>query len=187
MVGAKKKGFNDYKIDGDITYIFMKNRKGKEYITTIDTDDLQMFIDMNQHWHAAWHESPKCFYAQASEYIGDGRSNITHMMHRIIMGVEDPLISVDHRDHEGLNNKRYNLRVSSIPENVRHREAKNSNNTSGYRNVSWINDIQKYVVQLQVNGKNKVLGWFEKDEIDEAGRFAELMRQKYYGEFCGNS
>ena len=184
---AKKKGFNKYKIDGETTYIFMYNRKGEEFITTIDTDDLQMLIDMNQHWHAAWHESPKCFYAQASEYIGDGRSNITYMMHRIIMEVENPLISVDHRDYEGLNNKRYNLRISSIPENVRHRETKNSNNTSGYRNVTWDKRREQWIVQLQVDGTNKVLGFFDKDQLEQAGRFAELMREKYYGEFAGSN
>lgn len=42
-----------------------------------------------------------------------------------------------------------------------------------------------YHVQLQINGKNKVLGKFS--DVHEAGRFAEEMRQKYYGEFAGKS
>ena len=39
------------------------------------------------------------------------------------------------------------------------------------------------MVQLQINRKNKILGYF--DDVHEAGRFAEEMRQKYYGEFKG--
>ena len=39
------------------------------------------------------------------------------------------------------------------------------------------------MVQLQVNGKNKCLGIF--DNVDEAGEFAEEMRQQYYKNYKG--
>jgi hypothetical protein len=42
-------------------------------------------------------------------------------------------------------------------------------------------------VQLQVNGKNTHLGRFKKDQLEEAGKFAEEMRQKYYGVFAGSN
>ena len=44
-----------------------------------------------------------------------------------------------------------------------------------------------WVVQLQINKKNTVLGKFPKDQLEEAGKFAEQMRQKYYGKFAGNN
>jgi hypothetical protein len=53
----------------------------------------------------------------------------------------------------------------------------------GYRNVSLIKG--KWVVQLQIDGKNTKLGSF--DDVHEAGKFAEEMRQKYYGEFAGKN
>ena len=43
----------------------------------------------------------------------------------------------------------------------------------------------KWVVQLQIDGKNTKLGSF--DDVHEAGKFAEEMRQKYYKEFCGKN
>lgn len=47
--------------------------------------------------------------------------------------------------------------------------------------------MSKWIVQLQINGKNSVLGKFPLDKIEEAGKFAEEMRKKYYGEFAGKS
>lgn len=44
------------------------------------------------------------------------------MMHRWIMGVTDPEIEVDHRDNDGLNNQRYNLRPCTHLQNMRFRQ-----------------------------------------------------------------
>ena len=33
--------------------------------------------------------------------------------------------------------------------------------------------------------KNTCLGKFPKDQLEDAGKFAEEMRKKYYGEFAG--
>ena len=54
----------------------------------------------------------------------------------------------------------------------------NKNNKTGFRNVCWVNSENKFRVQLQINGKNKVLGNF--DDVNEANLFAIEMRKKYY-------
>lgn len=70
--------------------------------------------------------------------------------------------------------------------NTKHRKGKNSNNVTGYRNVAYIKrDKHPYWVQIMINGKNTPLGKF--DDVDEAGEFAERMRQKYYKDFAGES
>ena len=92
---------------------------------------------------------------------------------------------VDHEDNNTLNNCRDNLRLSVNKDNLTNRKGRNSNNKSGYRNVSW--NGSGWSVQLQVEGKNTTLKRFKKDEVDEAGLFAKEMRQKYYGEFAGKS
>ena len=38
-----------------------------------------------------------------------------------------------------------------------------------------------------MNGTNTCLGRFPKDQLEEAGKFAEEMRQKYYGKYAGGS
>ena len=42
-------------------------------------------------------------------------------------------------------------------------------------------------VNYQIDGKNTHLGRFDYEDLDKAGKFAEEMRQKYYGEFAGNN
>ena len=39
----------------------------------------------------------------------------------------------------------------------------------------------------EYNGKTKCLGKFPYEELEQAGRFAEEMRQKLYGEYAGLS
>ena len=92
---------------------------------------------------------------------------------------------IHHRNHNTLDNRKENLELISITENSRHRKGKNKNNTTGYRNVMYNKRYKNkpYHVQLQIDGKNKVLGKFS--DVDEAGTFAEEMRQKYYGEYAG--
>jgi hypothetical protein len=93
---------------------------------------------------------------------------------------------IDHEDHDSLNNRKSNLRIITITENSRHRKSKNINNSSGYRNVSWSNTTNEWLVQLQDNtGRTRVVGRFPKEKLDEAGAFATKMRQEWYGDFSG--
>jgi len=92
---------------------------------------------------------------------------------------------VDHINHNTLDNRKSNLREITTSENTRNRKSKNTNNTSGYRNVCWDKQRDKWMVQLHLEGKNKRLGYF--DDVHEAGEYAEKMRKKYYGEFAGKS
>jgi len=84
----------------------------------------------------------------------------------------------------GLDNREINIREASNEENIKNRKSKNSNNTSGYRNVSLIDGF--YRIQIQIDGKNHRFS--EKfDDVDKAGLFAKKMREKYYGEFSGEN
>ena len=94
---------------------------------------------------------------------------------------------VDHKNHNTLDNTRANIKVIADKHNSTNRKTRNSNNKSGYRNVSWSKSSEKWIIQLQINGKNKILGYFPYEQLEEAGAFAEQMRQKYYGEYAGRN
>ena len=93
--------------------------------------------------------------------------------------------TVDHINGDTFDNRKSNLRIVADSNNSKNRKSKNSNNTSGYRNVSWSKRDRKWVVQMQIDKKHKTLGRF--DDVHEAGKFAEEMRKNYYGEFAGKN
>lgn len=125
------------------------------------------------------------YYATITKYEGvDGNGGFLNKLitlHRFIMNFPDRV--VDHENNNSLDCRKSNLRITSKSNNCRNRKSKNSNNKSGYRNVSLIEGL--YVVQLMVDGRNKRLKSFK--NADEAGVYAELMREQLYGDYAGKS
>lgn len=103
---------------------------------------------------------------------------ITIRMHREIMNTSKGMLT-DHKDSDGLNNQRSNLRECSISENSRN---KRPYGISKYLGVSWHPGSAKWMSAIQVNGKRKSLGYFD-NEI-EAAIMYNIAARKYYGEFA---
>jgi hypothetical protein len=95
------------------------------------------------------------------------------------MNVTETKQVVDHLNHNTLDNRKHNLRIVSIDENNRNRRGANRNTSTGVRNVSYSKTDNKYIVQLQVNGKNTVFGRF--DSLEEAAELANIKRKEIYG------
>jgi hypothetical protein len=149
-----------------------------EYETLIDDKNFDYFNQWKWYAHKEGRGTDIYVYAIRSE---NGKSI---RMHNEIMGVTSKKVIVDHKDGNGLNNQEKNLRITNKSGNCKNRKGKNSNNTSGYRNVSWIDGFWR--IQLQIKGKNKLFP--EKFEnVDDAGIFAKKMRDEYYGDFAGKN
>ena len=183
---AKKKG-NNYIVDteNNIAKIELNRTKAENLWAIIDLEDLQRVLDFPYTWFAKYDPDIDSFYAVASQYHKElGRARPVYL-HQFVMDANGKV--VDHENHDTLDDRKSNLRISEEIRNAMNRKAKNKNNKSGYRNVSWSNTEKMWIVQLQINKKNTVLGKFSYEELEQAGKFAEEMRQKYYGEFAGVS
>ena len=88
---------------------------------------------------------------------------------------------IDYKNNNPLMNKRSNLIETDMSGNMKNRKGLNSNNSTGERNVSWSKSLNKYLVQFQVNGKNKVFGRFLKEEFHKAVALAKEKRKEIYG------
>lgn len=187
---AKKKG-NNYMIDEEnkIVKIELNRWEDENLWVIIDLDDFDKIINYPYTWYAKYSANAKGYYACASQYIPELKHARTVLMHQFIMGIDRTAreFNVDHQNHNTLDNRKENLRITNVHNNSKNREKRNSNNKSGYRNVCWSKSEQKWLVQLQVNGKCTCLGKFPYDELEQAGKFAEEMRQKLYGEYAGLS
>ena len=169
----KYKGFNEYKIIGEIVEIYSCH-KGNKFISIMDRDDLKTLIDYDVCWHPFYSKTSKRYYMNCT-WWGENNKKTTIYLHRFILNAPSGFY-VDHINHDGLDNRRENLKITNMSENTKNRRGINCNNKSGYRNVCLYDN--KWIVQLQIDGKNKVFGKF--DDLDKAGSYAENLRKKYY-------
>ena len=68
-------------------------------------------------------------------------------------------IVVDHKDNDPLNNNLDNLQLIAHRENV----SKDRKGTSKFTGVCWNKNRNKWRAQIQINGKDKHLGYFTKE------------------------
>jgi hypothetical protein len=117
-------------------------------------------------------------YAVRHEYLGqsDGKRKIHCIyMHRVVaeragMDISD---CIDHRNHEGLDNQRGNLRPASRKQNQENRKV-SDHNTSGFIGVTWIKNIRKWQARITQNRTRINLGYFaDKNDAVAARREAE--------------
>jgi hypothetical protein len=87
---------------------------------------------------------------------------------------------IDHRDGNGLNNQRSNLRICSHSEN-QHNRSKYKCNTSGYKGVSWHRGKLKWSSQIRVNGVLIYLGDYT-SKLKAYEAYCEAC-SKYHGNF----
>lgn len=100
-------------------------------------------------------------------------------MHRYIMNAPKDKV-VDHIDGNGLNNRRSNLRICVIRENVHN--CRGRYKTSKYKGVHWNKKAGKWVSSITEKGKYRFLGHF-KNEI-EAAKVYDKAAKKSFCEFA---
>ncbi len=124
-------------------------------------------------------------YYKVDLYIANKRS--TKQIHRLVATtfVENPdgKKCVDHMDNNRLNNNVANLRFATIKENNQNASISKTN-TSGYKGVSFHKKHNKWRAQIQIDGKNKHLGYFY--NIEEAIKVRQLKANEIQGLFVNN-
>lgn len=117
-----------------------------------------------------------------ASYAHAWNHNMSLYMHRLIAGA-GPNEQVDHWDRNGLNNQKFNLRLTDSSHNhgntVCERKA---NRTSQYKGVYWDKARSKWGATIHFNGKTRALGRFE-DETDAAHAY-DSAAEFTWGEFA---
>jgi hypothetical protein len=143
----------------------MKNKIKKIPLTQgqhaiIDVEDYNKIAPYN--WYAA--KQGNYFYAVTNQKQEDGKYKQARM-HRIILN--PPLDKVvDHKNRNGLDNRKVNLRTCTVAENSRNRKL-HSGNTTGHRGIYWNSRLNKWIAQIRKMDKLHHLGVFsqKKDAI----------------------
>ena len=141
-------------------------------VALVDSADYDMLIGFK--WRAI--RIRHTWYAHT--YVGTGAEEF---MHRLILGA-GPGQRVDHRNGDGLDNRRSNLRPTTNALNQANRRRIRSK--SGFKGVIWRNG--KWRAYITVDQRFVSLGSFATPE--EAARTYDTAAREYFGEFaCTNA
>ena len=158
------------RVEGEVAFVPLS----QGYEAVIDAADVPLVEGRN--WSADVHRRPdgtiRLVYAVA-------RINYKKVsMHRLLCGLRKGAV-VDHRDGDGLNNRRSsNLRPASHQQNI-HNSQTPANNTSGAKGVTWY--ANRWVAQIQIGSKRIHLGRFR--TVEEAHRAYADASARLHGEF----
>lgn len=145
---------------------FIPLTKGK--VAIVDVEDYEWLSE-----HKWWTSTKSSgFYACRQE------NNAKIYMHRIIIKAPQGLF-VDHIDRNGLNNRRSNLRLCTISQNIRNRRSKIG--TSKYKGVYWDKKCNKWRAAIFLR-EHTNLGLFD-NEVDAAKAY-DRKADELFGEFA---
>ena len=141
-------------------------------VVMVDDEDFEW---LNQwKWHVQ--KDKNRWYAVRNDKMANVR------MHRLILDLKsfkyDKRI-IDHKDNNGLNNQRHNLRICNNSQNQMNR---NLTSSSGYKGVSWHKLNNKWTAQVRFNKKNYHLGYF--NDKREAALAYDKKATELFGEFA---
>lgn len=148
-------------------------------VALVDDADAQL---VSAHkWSVLPHKHNEVIYAKTTIRKDSGGARSTLLMHRLILGITNPSLFVDHINYNGLDNRRANLRVATRAENSVHRRSQSRNNKHGLVGVVYIPKIRRYRAQISIGGVPSYLGSFFTAEEAHA-RYVDEGR-RLFGEF----
>lgn len=133
-------------------------------------------------WLSKWKWCYSHGYAKrVSSHLGKKKTIYMHKEISLTSGKDE----TDHRDRNGLNNQRGNLRVCTHSKNLKNM-GMHINNTTGFKGVSWDKKNRKWRAVITVNGKYIHIGRFGNSQ--DAARAYNDAARRFHGEFaCLNS
>lgn len=166
---------NHIEIVDDHAEIFLIDRNNEICAKAIiDIEDIDKVKNIK------WHRSD----LQRNTYYCTSNNRDYRRLHRLILGITDPNIFIDHINHNGLDNRKENLRICTNQENIQNCLTP-KNNKSGCKGVYWSKDRNKWTVQVSINHKTKYIGRY--DSYEEAVKARKEAALEYYGQFANEN
>lgn len=158
---------NIIEVKGGLAFIGLSN--GMESV--IDAQDIP--IVLGRRWYADLKGSG-LVYARSAQWVSGSARMIG--LHNLLIGGGD---CVDHKNGDGLDNRRANLRAATFSENARNARLR-KDNTTGFKGVKRVN--RRWYAQIRLGAKRIHLGSFATPE--EAHAAYAKAAASHFGDFA---
>ena len=152
--------------------------KAKGRVARVDDEDYEVVSQFK--WYVKEDRRANGYVAgpYAATSVHENGTCRTVRMHTLLTGWRE----VDHKDHDGLNNQRSNLRDATRQQNSHNARPWLGNAASRFKGVSWDSQAGKWKALIRVRGKYHYLGFYADEE--QAARAYDAAAQDLFGEFA---
>lgn len=162
--------------DSIMKHIDVSTPKYPNKFALVDNKDYKW---LNQwKWHVCKDSNYARWYVCRGKSI-NGKMKVI-LMHRFIMNTPKKM-HTDHINHDALDNRRDNLRICTVSQNVCN-QRKQPNHTSKYKGVTWHKQNKYWMAQIVCNYKHYYLGCFVNEK--DAAKAYNKAAKKQFGEFA---
>lgn len=163
-----RRNLNQYDLSGMYGIGYCSN-SGKEFY--FDKEDYDLIKKYT------WRDDKNGYIVASTNKNHDNVCSV--FLHRIVMGLEDNELQVDHVGHNTYDNRKEYLRIVTRSENESNR-AIMKNNKSGVPGVWWDSKDNCWLAYIGKNNKRIKLGSFS--DFNEAVSARKIAEEKYFGE-----
>lgn len=147
----------------------------KGRVALVDDED---FLRVSSFAWQAINNGDGNWYARRSYPRVYGQPRRTEYLHQFLM---PGCVLVDHKNGNGLDNQKSNLRAASPSQNNANSRKKRAA-SSKFKGVSWSVRVGQWAAQLVARKKHYWLGYFESE--DAAARAYDSAARQHFGDFA---
>jgi hypothetical protein len=151
--------------------ISLTGKHGIGKVALVDDEDYELVS--RYRWYAK--VTGPNIYAVASSRGGTRAANRPIRMHKLLTGWDE----TDHRNGNGLDNRRFNLRPATRSQNLMNRSSGRMDKT-GFKGVRF--EAGKWRAAIKANGVRKHIGYFSSPEL--AAHAYDVVALELHGEFA---
>jgi hypothetical protein len=156
----------------------LSGRLGRGLYALVDAEDYDLV--MQYRWNAQVFPKSRTIYAQGWPPKDTGLPR-PWALHRLVMGARRGDPEIDHKNGDGLDCRKDNLRRATRSQNAAN-TGLGSRNKSGYKGVNWYPRYGKWRAAITSQGRRKTLGYFT--SIEDAARAYDEAALRLHGEFA---
>jgi len=149
------------------------------HIILIDDEDYDKIKNIT--WHIGYERHSGGYYVLSKIWVKEEKKQYQIAMHRIIMDCPKGMI-VDHINHNGLDNRKCNLRICTHSENGRNVKKHRIDTSSRYKGVCKKTKEKNYSAQITIDKKRIHIGTFKTE--DQAAIAYNIAALKHHGEYA---